>query len=201
MMKLILSLALLWMLCSTVGALMCEDSKKNTNHSCAPNEYCAAAASQGSPGDQQSKSCVSSSICDPVNQMFSFNFGFYNLTASVKCCKTNSCNSDDVTYPAKQKENVLKCFTCDNCTETVQCGGDQDRCLSGSVATKNTAKKVFGCASKNLCDASSKLNFLSDYLNFTSGPKCCVSSLCNSASAVKLSVAPFLLGLIMLAAC
>ncbi|XP_049443055.1 urokinase plasminogen activator surface receptor-like [Epinephelus fuscoguttatus] len=201
MMKLILSLALLCMLCNTAGALTCEDSQKNTTHSCAPNEYCAAAVSQGSPGNQQSKSCVASSICNSVNQVFSFNFGFYNLTASVKCCKTNSCNSDDVTYPDKQEKNDLKCFICDNCTKTVQCVGDQDHCLSGSVATNNTAEKVFGCASENLCEASSKLNFLSDYLNFTSGPNCCVSSLCNSASTVKLSVAPFLLGLIMLAAC
>ncbi|KAL7396394.1 hypothetical protein ABVT39_005137 [Epinephelus coioides] len=201
MMKLILSLALLWMLCSTVGALMCEDSQKNVSQKCATNEYCAAAASQGSQGNQQPKSCVSSSICDPINQTFSFNFGFHDLTAAVNCCKTNSCNSENMTYPDKQEKNGLKCCTCDSCNKIVQCVGDQDRCLSGSVATNNTTKKVFGCASKNLCDASSNLNFLSDYLNFTSGPKCCVSNLCNSASTVKLSVAPFLLGLIMLAAC
>lgn len=205
MMKLILCVTLIWMLSSTDGALQCHDSQTGSNRNCSSNEYCAAAAVQDISGRQQSQLCVPSSICSPSNQTFSFNFGSYNVTAFVHCCNTHSCNSENVTYPDVQTGNSLQCFTCDDgqssvCNKTVECVGVQDRCVSGSVMMRNNIEKAFGCASRNLCESASELHFLTNHLNFTSGPKCCSSSFCNSAWTFKLSIVPFLLELIMLVA-
>ncbi|XP_074492432.1 uncharacterized protein LOC141768226 [Sebastes fasciatus] len=203
MMKLILSLALIWMLSSTAGALQCQSTQNSSRVDC--NEYCAAAAIQGSSGERQSRLCLSSSVCKPNNQTFSYNIGFSNLTAFVHCCNTTECNQQNVSYPGVQGKKDLQCFTCDDgqstvCNKIVWCVGVQDRCISGSVMVSNNIKKTFGCASKNLCEAASELRYLDGYLNFTDEPKCCETKLCNSAWTVKLSVVPFLLGLILLVA-
>ncbi|XP_037624771.1 urokinase plasminogen activator surface receptor-like [Sebastes umbrosus] len=203
MMKLILSLALIWMLSSTAGALQCQNTQNSSLVDC--NKYCAAAAIQSSSGEQQSKLCLSSSVCKPNNQTFSYNIGFSNLTAFVHCCNTNDCNRQNVSYPVVQETNKLQCLTCDDdqstvCNKIEWCVGVQDRCISGSVMVSNNIKKAFGCASKNLCGDTPELRYLDVYLNFTNGPKCCGTNRCNSAWTVKLSVVPFLLGLILLVA-
>ncbi|XP_059197930.1 phospholipase A2 inhibitor gamma subunit B-like isoform X1 [Centropristis striata] len=200
MMKLILSLTLIGMLCSTAAALQCRDDATGGLKTCADGELCATIAVQVSvPGNFQTRFCAPSSLCNPNNQTYSFNFGSSNGTASVYCCSTNSCNSQDVPYPVPPVNKELKCYVCNNCNETVQCQGFEDRCLSGTAANGNTIHKVSGCVSRNLCKVSA-LPFPPSNLNFTQTPKCCDTSLCNSAGMFTLSAVPLLIGLILLVA-
>lgn len=108
---------------------MCKNDAA-TSVTCKSNEQCATAAIQGLSG--RKKSCVSSSVC---NQTFSFNFGHAQLTAFVHCCMTNNCNSVDVPDPGVQMDNELMCYMCDGtvCNKTVQCKGNQDRCVIGTA--------------------------------------------------------------------
>ncbi|TNN74680.1 hypothetical protein EYF80_014998 [Liparis tanakae] len=199
MMKLGLTLALIWMLSSADGALECQVSRGS--ETCASDEYCATAAMRSNNITHQVKSCESSSMCKPNNQTLSFNFGDYTTTALIHCCKTNNCNSEDVTYPDVQIKNSLQCFTCGNdaaCDKTVQCVGVQTRCFKGYVEANNTFPSL-GCASPNLCTLLqlNKTSALIGHINFTR-PECCGTSFCNSAGIVNLSVAPMLLVLLFL---
>ncbi|XP_034093234.1 urokinase plasminogen activator surface receptor-like isoform X2 [Gymnodraco acuticeps] len=173
-MKLILSLTVIWML-----------------------------SSSGLTG--RTKSCVSSSVCEPNNQTFSFNYGGAQLTAFVHCCKTDNCNSVNVSATGNQTENKLMCYMCDGgqstvCNKTVQCNGNQDHCVKGTVHYNGKDSLFSGCASKNMCGAASQLGFLTGALKFDDGPHCCDTKLCNSAWTVKLSVVPFWVGLLLFVA-
>ncbi|KAL3046981.1 hypothetical protein OYC64_021246 [Pagothenia borchgrevinki] len=195
-MKLILSLTVIWMLSSSAGALMCNNDTA-TNVTCKSKEQCATAAIQGE--SVRKRSCVSSSVCKPNNQTFSFTFGHAQLTAFVHCCKTDNCNSVNVS--AHQPENKLMCYMCDGgqstvCNKTVTCKGNQDRCIKRTAVDGNFS----GCASKNTCGAASQLGFLTGALKFDDGPHCCDTKLCNSAWTVKLSVVPFWVGLLLFVA-
>ncbi|KAK1896691.1 phospholipase A2 inhibitor and Ly6/PLAUR domain containing protein [Dissostichus eleginoides] len=199
-MKLILSLTVIWMLSSSAGALMCQNETAS-NVTCKSNEQCATAAIQGE--SVRKKSCVSSSICIPNNQTFSFNFVHAQLTALVHCCKTNNCNSVDVPAPEVQTDNKLMCYMCNGtvCKKTVKCKGNQDRCVEGTAHVDGKdSEKISGCASKNMCGAASQMGFLTGTLKFNDGPHCCDTKLCNSAWTVKLSVVPFWVGLLLFVA-
>ncbi|XP_034093235.1 phospholipase A2 inhibitor and Ly6/PLAUR domain-containing protein-like isoform X3 [Gymnodraco acuticeps] len=171
------------------------------------NEHCETAmvivTIQGLTG--RTKSCVSSSVCEPNNQTFSFNYGGAQLTAFVHCCKTDNCNSVNVSATGNQTENKLMCYMCDGgqstvCNKTVQCNGNQDHCVKGTVHYNGKDSLFSGCASKNMCGAASQLGFLTGALKFDDGPHCCDTKLCNSAWTVKLSVVPFWVGLLLFVA-
>ncbi|XP_010776871.1 phospholipase A2 inhibitor and Ly6/PLAUR domain-containing protein-like [Notothenia coriiceps] len=203
-MKLILSLTVIWMLSSSAGALMCKNDTA-TSVTCKSNEQCATAmvraTIQGLSGGK--KSCVSSSVCEPNNQTFSFKSGQAQLTAFVHCCKTDNCNSVNVSATINKTENNLMCYMCDGdqstvCNKTVQCKGNEDRCVKGTAHVDGKdSEKFSGCASKNTCGAASQLGFLTGALKFDNGPHCCDTKLCNSAWTVKLSVVPFWVGLLL----
>ncbi|XP_067452260.1 phospholipase A2 inhibitor and Ly6/PLAUR domain-containing protein-like isoform X3 [Thunnus thynnus] len=213
MMKLILSLTLIWTLSSTAEAVKCwvgygTDTNYQTLTPCNPTELCATVAYQEHMIEYLSKDtvrlCLPSSVISEGKHTFSFNVGFASKAASVHVCNTDRCNSEIIPYPRVQKKNNLQCFTCDNrysavCDETVQCVGEQDRCVSGTGKDPYGTAHTFGCASANLCEVAPRLELLPDWLfKFLSEPKCCGSSFCNSAWSVKLNVIPLLFGLITL---
>ncbi|XP_031158132.1 phospholipase A2 inhibitor and Ly6/PLAUR domain-containing protein-like [Sander lucioperca] len=159
MMKLILSLTLLWALSSTAGALQCQtctDEQCNTEPlTCSSETACITASIRAKiPGtleEQNFKACASSSLCPaPGFQTFSFNFGFESAVVSAKCCNTDNCNIDilpskyrwisslfKVTiFPDSQADNNLECFTCDPvtslCTSPLQCKGVEDSCFQAT---------------------------------------------------------------------
>ncbi|CAK6964507.1 uncharacterized protein LOC128361983 [Scomber scombrus] len=168
MMKLILSLTLIWTLSS--------------------KEYMDGRANQST-----TRRCFSSSLFSEGLHTFSLSLGLGTLTTSVRVCNTDGCNIEDIPYPGDLKKNGLKCFTCDDpssvvCNKIVQCMGVQDRCIK---------RTVLGCVSANLCEDARRLEFFLD-LKSPRKPKCCGSSFCNSAWSVKLSVMSLLLGLFTL---
>lgn len=214
MMKLILSLTLIWTLSSTAEAVECWDGKgtdikQQTLRSCNSTELCATVALQGYVDRTFTQDtirwCLPSSIFSEGKHTFSSSVGLASMAASVHLCNTDRCNSQVIPYPDVQKKNNLQCFTCDDlfsavCNKTLQCVGVQDRCMSMTVTDKE-GKTVhnFGCVSANSCEPASLMELPPDLpFKFLNEPKCCGSSFCNSAWSVKLNVIPLLFGIITL---
>ncbi|KAI3369113.1 hypothetical protein L3Q82_026078 [Scortum barcoo] len=157
MMKLILSLTLIWALSSTAGALQCQTCTDLT--------------------------CSS--------------------TVSLPCTtETTMCATFTIQVPA-QTNNNLQCFTCNgtDCSTKLQCVGIQDRCFKANYTLGNNTTPLFGCVSKSVCDTITNLENLPVIQNvtgnFTSGPSCCSSNLCNDACCFRLGVPHLLLGLLI----
>ncbi|XP_044055266.1 urokinase plasminogen activator surface receptor-like isoform X2 [Siniperca chuatsi] len=235
MMKLILSLTLIWALSSTAGALQCQtclnvQCSSTVSVTCPSEASCVTAAatqvtSSGTTVQQIIKACAPSSLCPATDsQTFSFNFGVLSAVTSLKCCNTDNCNSGTLAFPAAQTNNSLQCFTCDpitsQCTTPLQCKGVEDRCFQANVTSVSGSFPIFGCVSAKLCAAATSqgsLPFISSVANFTSGPSCCGTSLCNTvttttaappttttisdACCIRLVMIHLLLGLLIFALC
>ncbi|XP_051816117.1 lymphocyte antigen 6B-like [Acanthochromis polyacanthus] len=107
-MKLILSLTLIWTLCSTAGALQCQNCTDSTcsttvSVTCPTGMMCVTASIQATlNGNQQNqifKSCALPSLCPSTGpQTFSANLLPASVLASAECCNTDDCNAP--TQPA-----------------------------------------------------------------------------------------------------
>ncbi|XP_062280691.1 urokinase plasminogen activator surface receptor-like [Scomber scombrus] len=206
MMKLILSLMLIWTLASTAEALQCWQGLQGTKvlHPCDSTKWCATVAKQvtvyGNPIRTTARVCLTPPPNPEGKHKFSYNFGF--MAASVHVCNTDGCNIEDIPYPGDLKKNNLQCFTCDDPSsaeckkKTVQCVGDEDRCVSATVeGNKGVQLHTFGCVSGDLCEDLSELKLLLENGKFIHPPTCCKGSFCNSAWSVKLNVMTLLFGL------
>ncbi|XP_067452247.1 urokinase plasminogen activator surface receptor-like [Thunnus thynnus] len=216
MMKLILSLTLIWTLSSTAEAVQCwhgqgVDIKQQTLRPCNSTQRCATVALQvngnGTFTQDTTRLCLPSSLFSEGKHTMSFNVGFEAVSATVHVCNTDRCNSQAMLYPDRLKENNLMCFSCNDpssavCDKRLQCVGTEDRCINGMVTDKDgKTLNAFGCVSANLCNvASSQLELLPAPIpvKFPRAPKCCEGSFCNSAWSVKLNVIPLLFGLFTL---
>ncbi|XP_036448314.1 urokinase plasminogen activator surface receptor-like [Colossoma macropomum] len=137
------------------------------------------------------KACAVASQC--VNG--SLNLGHVKMTVHTQCCTTDRCNSQNPAALPFGSPNGKKCYTCTNndCKGTVNCEGDQDRCIITTVTSGNVQVKAKGCASRSLCaaDASSM-----KAAGVTATESCCKGDMCNSAEGVKLSLLIMLVPLI-----
>ncbi|CAB1438575.1 unnamed protein product, partial [Pleuronectes platessa] len=146
MMKLLLSLTLIWALSSTGEALVCETCKDaacsaTAAVTCPTETMCITASIQAvssvTPAQQIYKACAPPSLCPATgSQIFSVNLGVSSSLASATCCNTDSCNSNTLPFPAVPAVNSLQCHVCDpvtsDCSSSVQCKGTEDRCFQAS---------------------------------------------------------------------
>ncbi|CAB1437380.1 unnamed protein product, partial [Pleuronectes platessa] len=146
MMKLLLSLTLIWALSSTGEALVCETCTNVTCSAtaavtCPTGTMCITASiqavSSGTPGQQIYKACAPPSLCPATgSQTFSVNLGVSSALASATCCNTDSCNSNTLPFPEVPAVNSLQCHVCNpvtsDCSSSVQCKGTEDRCFQAS---------------------------------------------------------------------
>ncbi|XP_028299293.1 mucin-19-like isoform X7 [Gouania willdenowi] len=133
------------------------------------------------------RGCAPPTLC-PHNGTFKFSTDVVESYKIIdaECCDTNNCNSETLTVPVQQAENVLDCFFCisgtDICVFTVHCEGAQDRCFDGYVSTDNRVLPVAGCTSTDVCEIAPDhgvLPFMEGVGNLTSGPTCCETNHCN----------------------
>ncbi|XP_021447674.2 urokinase plasminogen activator surface receptor [Oncorhynchus mykiss] len=133
--------------------------------------------------DINAKSCAVSAECLSA----SVNFGIARTTIASKCCNTDLCNSQSVPESTKGLPNGKTCFTCTgtDCTSTLSCLGDEDRCISTTVNTGGEKISMKGCASKSIC-----MGDVSQALGSAIGMemKCCEGNLCNNAQSIGLSL-------------
>ncbi|KAM9355040.1 uncharacterized protein KZ484_013247 [Pholidichthys leucotaenia] len=106
-------------------------------------------------------------------------------------------NSDAFTNFSNHPPNGKKCFACDgnDCTKTINCQGNEDRCISLSANLDKT--KVKGCVSKSMCSTT----VLTEAAGLTGVEiSCCQGDLCNSASSTSaglLLLVPLLIPLVL----
>ncbi|KAF1385299.1 hypothetical protein PFLUV_G00106290 [Perca fluviatilis] len=179
MMKLFLSFTLIWALSSTAGALQCQSCTDQQCSStvpltCSSETICITASIQDIITGTQtiSKACASSSLCPATgSQTFSVNLGFANAVVSAQCCDTDNCNTATLPFPAAQTDNSLQCFTCEPLTSQctpLQCQGVENTCLKASLSESDDFQ-FLGCASANLCAATSSLGTLPFFDTAVSG--------------------------------
>ncbi|XP_060922691.1 integumentary mucin C.1-like [Limanda limanda] len=201
MMKLLLSLTLIWALYSTGEALVCEtctDAACSTRAAvtCSTETMCvtasfqldSAAVSLGTAGQQIYKDCAPPGLCPSTgSHTYSVNSGVSSILTSATCCSTDSCNSNTLPFPVVPAVNSLQCHVCNpvtsDCSSSVQCKGTEDCCFQGSVTNGAVTFQYFGCASSNLYAAAASLGsqpFMQSFGTNISGLACCGTSLCNT---------------------
>ncbi|XP_040895410.1 urokinase plasminogen activator surface receptor-like [Toxotes jaculatrix] len=196
MMKLILSLILIWALSSAAGALQCqtctnEQCSSTVPVTCSSETMCITASLQGTSYSNQErrvffKQCAPSSVCPATNsRTFSFNIGS-SIFINYLCCNTDNCNSETLTFLTDQSDNSLQCFTCDpvtsQCNTILQCKGLEDRCFQASVTNEFTGSTspISGCISGKQCGVVAD-PFVKLFLGKVSSElSCCETSLCTN---------------------
>ncbi|KAM4579692.1 uncharacterized protein PAE49_004873 [Odontesthes bonariensis] len=160
----------------------CKESKKcpSQNHQC--GSFRIMSYKGGSKvEDDEAKSCALAQEC---GEHF-LNFGAVKTLITTKCCNSDLCNTQSAPADAsKFSPNGKKCFTCEGqtCTKTLNCEGNEDRCVSGtSIVDGNTITRK-GCASEQMCSASTAAKYKA-----VSGEElsCCQGDLCNSAGSTS----------------
>ncbi|XP_074525051.1 phospholipase A2 inhibitor gamma subunit B-like [Halichoeres trimaculatus] len=226
-MKLTLCVPLIWMLFSSAEALKCVQEYhwstlqilKDPEPCNSTDVHCATVSYLDSKiiGEELyliRRTCVPSSLCNQGDQLISFSYDDTGRSVFLHCCSTDGCNDKSIPRLAadEPKPNGLQCDTCSlsdlSCNKKKQCVGNEDRCIAVNVNEYDETHPLHGCASANLCegDTELKLKLLFgrsvniDHVDF-SAPKCCETSLCNSAPSDKLSVISLLLALVALSVC
>ncbi|XP_072552240.1 phospholipase A2 inhibitor PIP-like [Salminus brasiliensis] len=129
--------------------------------------------------DNSVSACIPSLLCVSGR----LNLGVIKATLNSKCCKTELCNNQTVPALPKQPRNGKKCCLNSDCSETVSCEGDEDRCINGTVTVNNFKVAARGCASRSICEG-----LISITHNFNlAGIKCCEGNLCNTANSMALT--------------
>ncbi|XP_072552243.1 urokinase plasminogen activator surface receptor-like [Salminus brasiliensis] len=164
--------------CVPVPPATCTDREKDCAGLCASGYTAGELA--GVKHELWVKNCVSAAEC--VNG--SLNLGTMKMSINTKCCSTNLCNSQPVPALPRGSPNGKQCYTCvkDDCTGTVNCEGDEDRCVS--LTGNNSALTMKGCGSRSLCSEG----FRMQTPGISGTVSCCEGNLCNSAEGVKLSL-------------
>ncbi|XP_053542052.1 phospholipase A2 inhibitor NAI [Ictalurus punctatus] len=187
-MKSQVTLLLICMLFSKVLSLTCQQcipksSEKCTEEQVTCADQCLTATTSLYRGgervsDVNVKTCGTAETCVTG----SMNLGAMKIVNNSKCCKTDLCNAE--TAP-KQAPNGRSCYSCDanSCSETVNCEGSEDHCISASVKEGSNTMSMKGCVSKSLCAVSQSSMSGIEISNM----QCCEGNLCNGAENFTLS--------------
>ncbi|KAI4893940.1 hypothetical protein NFI96_032708, partial [Prochilodus magdalenae] len=79
---------------------------------------------------------ISEKICSGAVESVSgtLNMGVDKLSINTRLCSTDLCNNQILPVLPFGPQNGRKCYTCTNndCTKTLNCEGDEDRCFSAT---------------------------------------------------------------------
>ncbi|XP_047663079.1 urokinase plasminogen activator surface receptor-like [Tachysurus fulvidraco] len=136
------------------------------------------------------KTCAAPGICSPMTA----NLGETITTTNAMCCNTTLCNNETLPVLPVPLPNGRICYTCikNDCTQSVDCRGNEDRCVTGTGTILGTTATVKGCVGKSSCNGTQSVISVG---NSTVSVQCCTGNLCNSAEIFTLS---FLLMIISL---
>ncbi|KAL7859158.1 hypothetical protein SRHO_G00143050 [Serrasalmus rhombeus] len=138
----------------------------------------------------RTKDCAAAAECVSG----SLNLGAMKMTMNMQCCTSDRCNSQTPAALPFGSSNGKKCYMCidNDCSGTVSCEGDQDRCISATATASGVQVAMKGCVSRNLCTDASSMQAA----GVTGSVSCCEGNLCNGAEGVKLSLLIMLVPLI-----
>ncbi|XP_072552242.1 ly6/PLAUR domain-containing protein 3-like [Salminus brasiliensis] len=167
--------------CIPVLSGTCTNTEKDCPDQCASANTAISVA--GVQQSIQAKSCAAAAECVSG----SLNLGDMKISINTQCCSTNLCNSQAVPALSRGSPNGKQCYTCvkDDCTGTVNCEGDEDRCVSLTVNSAGVKMTMKGCTSRSLCTAGAS-NIQA--AGISGSMSCCEGNLCNGVEGVKLSL-------------
>nr|XP_046255385.1 urokinase plasminogen activator surface receptor-like [Scatophagus argus] len=163
--------------CLTPGA--CTNKETDCPSQCGATRI-AEYAGGSKVSDIEVKSCAVAEQCFDG----SINFGITKTVFTAKCCSSNLCNNQPAPEIPKTIPNGKKCHFCNgqSCTATLNCEGNEDHCITGTVTTGGTKTVMKGCATKQVC--SSEVNV--QYMGAAGGElSCCQGNYCNSAISTR----------------
>ncbi|XP_030249246.1 urokinase plasminogen activator surface receptor [Sparus aurata] len=168
--------------CLPQGGMSCTDTQKE----CPAAGYQCGAMSIASYAGGAKVVDMNMKTCTLPDQCFegSLNFGIAKTVIATKCCTTDLCNNKPATEPGKTNPNGKKCYFCNGntCTGTLNCEGNEDHCISGTVTIGAQKTTMKGCASKLMCTSASNPQIQ----GFIGGDiSCCQGNYCNSASSTS----------------
>ncbi|XP_063292994.1 phospholipase A2 inhibitor and Ly6/PLAUR domain-containing protein-like [Pelobates fuscus] len=194
------SVAVLWLLAAVMGealSLDCIECNSTTSNNCMGSkktcqqdqDQCIATYTESNIQNEKfklfSKECGYLKDCDKTSRM-TFNQTFY--FKSSKCCNTNECKQDPITFPDKREKLSLTCSYCnekaDKCksSEQLQCMGDETKCLTYVYTkmenNKNVTHSMAGCANENMCASKKAVSHHGDQGAIT------MKFECNRASSI-----------------
>ncbi|XP_035377631.1 urokinase plasminogen activator surface receptor-like [Electrophorus electricus] len=137
----------------------------------------ASLSTNGIQVDYSIHTCIPPTLCISGR----VNVGLLKLTANSKCCDTDQCNKQVVPALPNQPPNGKKCCNTRDCSDTVNCEGDEDHCFSATVVLYSVNATVSGCATKSVCEG---LLPLMHTTNVITDVKCCEGDLCNSTGSL-----------------
>ncbi|XP_005924279.1 lymphocyte antigen 6B [Haplochromis burtoni] len=158
-----------------------------TTKACPSNTQCASVRIASYAGgsklvDIKGKSCAAAEECVQA----SINFGGAQTLITSKCCTSDLCNSQDAPEGSISSPNGKKCFQCvgNDCTQTLNCNGNEDHCISSAMTAEGQKVTVKGCASKLICSSTQSPQIT----GITAAEiSCCQGDLCNSAGMTTTS--------------
>uniref|UniRef100_A0A672HWP7 UPAR/Ly6 domain-containing protein n=1 Tax=Salarias fasciatus TaxID=181472 RepID=A0A672HWP7_SALFA len=184
--------------CSACYQCSSDDDDSCLTTECSSGSHCAAVRMTSYRGNEVDHMSSIRGCLPSTAQCLqgSFNYGYGRIVYNYRCCSTNLCNNQSAPE-ASLSPNGKKCFTCDamgqNCDATLNCLGDEDRCISITVIHEGGMMlRQKGCASQEICETF--------FTPGSGGPgveyECCQGDFCNSASSTSagllLSVVPLI---------
>ncbi|KAI4891495.1 hypothetical protein NFI96_018193, partial [Prochilodus magdalenae] len=138
-MKLQVTLALICVLFPQALAVKCYRCIQDASGACTNTQVicpdrCGSATSRTVVGGYQQQ--VSVKDCAAAVECVSgtLNMAAGKTSLNTKCCNTDLCNNQIPPALPFGPQNGRKCYTCSNndCTKTLNCEGDEDRCFSAT---------------------------------------------------------------------
>ncbi|XP_053339387.1 urokinase plasminogen activator surface receptor-like [Clarias gariepinus] len=126
--------------------------------------------------------CGSPSTC--VNS--SINIGLVKIANNTRCCSNDLCNNYTLPIMPTQSVNGRSCYTCDlsdDCSKKLYCEGQEDRCITATVAQGSNVMTLKGCTTSNKCNTT----LLRAQGLILTDVECCQGNMCNNAERFTLS--------------
>ncbi|KAI4877763.1 hypothetical protein NFI96_028381, partial [Prochilodus magdalenae] len=181
--------------------LSCYQCKPDASGTCKTTQavctdHCASVTTFVRSGGQEH--AISAKGCAAIEECVSgsMNLGVTKTAINTKCCSTDLCNRK--TLPALSgTQNGRSCYTCvdNDCRNTLNCVGDENRCITVNATDSGTPVTMKGCASKSVCNASKSSIWGKKKLTIIE-MSCCKGNMCNSAADLKLSLLIMLVSLL-----
>ncbi|XP_066528936.1 phospholipase A2 inhibitor gamma subunit B-like [Hoplias malabaricus] len=157
-----------------------------TTQTVCPSQCVSATVIVNATGQKKeisTKDCASAAECVSG----SLNLGIMKTTINTQCCSTDLCNSQNPPALPTKSPNGKQCYYCTdkNCSEIVDCLGDEDQCISATVSADGVQMGMKGCATRSICNAPTGSM---QTAGISGDVSCCSGNLCNGAEGVKISL-------------
>ncbi|KAI4877764.1 hypothetical protein NFI96_028382 [Prochilodus magdalenae] len=139
---------------------------------------------------------ISEKICSAAVESVSgsINMGVDKMSINIRLCSTDLCNNQILPALPFGPQNGRKCYTCSNndCTKTLNCEGDEDRCFTATVQCNQCIPGLNGTCTDTQTSCTDQCASKTHFMNYATEAGtpvtmkgCASESVCN---AIKSSI-------------